>query len=91
MRSDKFLKVSRLILRREVAKQLCEDGDVMINGKAAKPSSEVNPGDTLVLHLGRKRLTALVKEIRPYASKADASKLYEITQDDTVVQEEAHD
>ena len=83
MRIDKFLKVSRLILRREVAKQLCEDGDVMINGKAAKPSSEVNPCDTLILRL--------VKEIRPYASKADASKLYEITQDDTVVQEEAHD
>ena len=73
MRIDKFLKVSRLILRREVAKQLGEAGDAM------------------VLHWGRKRLIALVKEIRPYASKADASKLYEITQDDTVVQEEAHD
>lgn len=91
MRIDKFLKVSRLILRREVAKQLCDDGDVLINGKAAKPSSEVLPGDTLVLCLGRKRLTAVVKEIRPYASKADASKLYDITQDENVAQEASHD
>lgn len=84
MRIDKFLKVSRLILRREVAKELCDDGDVSINGKPAKPSSEVNPGDTLTLTLGRKRLTVLVKEIRPFAAKADACKLYEITRDEII-------
>ncbi len=84
MRIDKFLKVSRLILRREIAKELCDDGDVSINGKSAKPSSEVNAGDTLVLSLGRKRLTVVVKEIRPFASKSDASKLYEIIKDETV-------
>lgn len=84
MRIDKFLKVSRLILRREIAKELCEDGDVCINGKSAKPSSEVNPGDTITLTLGRKRLTVLVKEIRPFASKSDAGKLYEITQDEII-------
>lgn len=84
MRIDKFLKVSRLILRREIAKELCNDGDVSINGKSAKPSSEVNAGDTLVLSLGRKRLTVVVKEIRPFASKSDASKLYEIITDETI-------
>ncbi len=82
MRIDKFLKVSRLILRREIAKELCDDGDVSINGKPAKPSTEVNAGDTLTLTLGRKRLTVVVKEIRPFASKADASKLYEITREE---------
>ncbi len=88
MRIDKFLKVSRLILRREVAKQLCDDGDVSINGKPAKPSSEVSPGDTLTLRLGRKQITVSVKETRPFASKADASKLYEIIRDETLTQEE---
>ncbi len=84
MRIDKFLKVSRLILRREIAKELCDDGDVSINGKSAKPSSEVNVGDTLVLSLGRKRLTVVIKEVRPFASKSDASKLYEIIKDETI-------
>ncbi len=84
MRIDKFLKVSRLILRREIAKELCDDGDVSINGKSAKPSSEVNVGDTLVLSLGRKCLTVVIKEVRPFASKSDASKLYEIIKDETI-------
>ena len=84
MRIDKFLKVSRLVLRREVAKKLCDDGDVVLNGKAAKPSSEINPGDTLVLSLGRRKVTATIKEIRPFASKADASSLYEIISDESI-------
>ncbi|HBS02365.1 MAG TPA: hypothetical protein DEA63_00610 [Firmicutes bacterium] len=88
MRIDKFLKVSRLILRREVAKQLCDDGDVSINGKPAKPSSEVNPDDVLTLRLGRKRITVSVRETRPFASKADAAKLYEIIRDETLTQED---
>ncbi len=84
MRIDKFLKVSRLVLRREVAKKLCDDGDVLLNGKAAKPSSEINPGDTLVLSLGRRKVTVRIKEIRPFASKADASSLYEIISDESI-------
>jgi len=46
MRIDKFLKVTRLTKRRETAKELCDDGDVFINGKAAKAMSEVEAGDT---------------------------------------------
>ncbi len=83
MRIDKFLKVSRLVLRREVAKKLCDDGDVILNGKAAKPSSEISPGDTLVLSLGRRKITVAIREIRPFASKADASSLYEIISDES--------
>lgn len=84
MRIDKFLKVSRLVLRREVAKELCEDGDVLLNGKPAKPSSEISPGDTLVLSLGRRKVTASIKEIRPFASKSDAASLYEIIADESI-------
>ncbi len=84
MRIDKFLKVSRLVLRREVAKKLCDDGDVLLNGKQAKPSSEISPGDTLILSLGRRRVTVSIKEIRPFASKSDAASLYEIISDESI-------
>lgn len=84
MRTDKFLKVSRLVLRREVAKKLCDDGDVVLNGKAAKPSSEISAGDSLVLSLGRRKVTVRIKEIRPFASKSDAAALYEIISDESI-------
>ena len=83
MRTDKFLKVSRLVLRREVAKKLCDDGDIILNGKPAKPSSEISPGDTVVLLLGKRKVTVTIKEIRPFASKQDASSLYEIISDES--------
>lgn len=84
MRVDKFLKVSRLIKRREVAKELCDDGDVWINGKTAKPSSEIAEGDELKLGLGRHLLTIRVLSVRPYASKADAQSMYRIEADETL-------
>lgn len=84
MRIDKFLKVSRLVLRREVAKKLCDDGDVLLNGKQAKPSSEISPGDTLTLSLGRRKVIVSIKEVRPFASKSDAANLYEIISDESL-------
>ena len=47
MRLDKFLKVSRLIKRRTVANEACDAGRVMVNGKAAKASAQVKPGDVI--------------------------------------------
>lgn len=82
MRIDKFLKVTRLIKRRETAKELCDDGDVTINGKAAKPMSEIKEGDAFILVLGRHRITAKVLSVRPFAKKEEASKMYEILTDE---------
>lgn len=82
MRIDKFLKVTRLIKRRETAKELCDDGDVLINGKRAKPMSEVAAGDELTLSLGRHTIVAKILEVREFANKEQASKLYEIVSDD---------
>lgn len=82
MRLDKFLKVSRLVKRREVAKQLCDGGDVLINGKPAKPSVEVVPGDELTLHLGRHTIVAKALEIKPYANKDQAGDMYQIISDE---------
>ncbi len=79
MRIDKFLKVSRLVKRREVAKELCEDGDVLLNGKVAKAMTEVKEGDSLILILGNRKIHALIREVRPYAKKEEASEMVEIT------------
>ena len=78
---DKFLKVARIIKRREIAKELCDDGDVFSNGRKAKAMTEVNPGDHIVLHLGRHELEIVVKDVRPYAKKEETSNMYEIVRD----------
>ena len=81
MRVDKFLKVSRLIKRREVAKELCDAGLVRFNDKEAKPSTEVKPGDVLTLRLGRHTLVVRVLALLPHATKDTAATMYEIVED----------
>lgn len=56
MRLDKFLKVSRLIKRRTVAKEVCDAGRVEVNGRPAKSATEVKPGDTIVIGFGPRQL-----------------------------------
>lgn len=84
MRIDKFLKVSRLIKRRETAKELCDDGDVLINQKTAKPMSEIKEGDIVSLSLGKHLIEIKVKEIRPFAKKEQAAAMFEIVLDKTL-------
>ena len=84
MRIDKFLKVSRLIKRREVAKELCDAGLVLLNNKPVKPSSEVVGGETLVMTLGRRKLEVRILDVRPFANKEQAGSLYEIISDKTI-------
>ena len=62
MRLDKFLKVSRIIKRRTVAKEACDKGIVTINGKQAKSSSEVKIGDVLEITFGEKKMKSSIKE-----------------------------
>ena len=73
MRLDKFLKVSRIIKRRTVAKEACDKGIVTINGKVAKSSSEVNIGDLLEIKFK-------INEIREHVLKNDAKEMYEIVE-----------
>lgn len=82
MRIDKWLKVSRLTKRREVAKELCDDGDVLLNNKVAKASSEVCAGDILTLIMGRHKITAKILAAKPYAKKDEAKEMYEILSDE---------
>ena len=52
MRIDKFLKNSRIIKRRTVAKEACEQGRITVNGKVAKPGNEVDTGDEIYISFG---------------------------------------
>lgn len=78
MRLDKYLKVSRLIKRRTVAKDVCTGGKIEINGKVAKAATEVNVGDIIALHFRDKTLSVKVKEIRENVRANEANTLYEI-------------
>jgi ribosomal 50S subunit-recycling heat shock protein len=78
MRLDKFLKVSRIIKRRTVANEACAGGCVKINGKTAKPSSEVKPGDVLELTLGQRAARYEVVRVTEHALKQDASAMYRV-------------
>ena len=84
MRLDKYLKVTRLIKRRTVANDACDAGRVSINGKPAKPMSEVSVGDELVLLLGKHKVTTKVLVVREFARKDEAKEMYEILKDEII-------
>ncbi|KRL11806.1 RNA-binding S4 domain-containing protein [Lentilactobacillus otakiensis DSM 19908 = JCM 15040] len=76
------MKVSRIIKRRSVAKEIADKGRIFINGRAAKSSTEVKPNDEVVIKFGNKTLTILVKELLDTTKKDDAERMYEITSED---------
>ena len=78
MRIDKFLKNSRIIKRRQVAKEACENGRVTINGNPAKPGSDIDQGDLIEIVFGKSNLKVKVKDIIDGAKKVDASEMYEV-------------
>lgn len=80
MRVDKFLKNSRLIKRRTVAKDACDQGRVFINDKPAKAGSEVKVGDIIRVEFGQSSVSARVLELVDSCKKEAAEKMYEIIQ-----------
>ena len=76
MRLDKYLKVSRLIKRRTVANEACDNGLVTVNDKPARASYEVKEGDKISLRFGARTITVEVLSISETAGKADAPTLY---------------
>jgi len=83
MRLDKFLKVSRLIKRRTVANEICTAGRVQVNGRPAKPGTEVKPGDVLEIGFGTGATRVRILNIRETVRKEEAESLYEIMADGT--------
>ena len=78
MRLDKYLKVSRLIKRRTVAKEMIDAGRVKINGRIAKPGSEVKIGDQLEIGFGQRQIKAEILEIRDNVRTEEAAGLYRL-------------
>ncbi|MGF6374969.1 ribosomal 50S subunit-recycling heat shock protein [Clostridiales Family XIII bacterium PM5-7] len=78
MRIDKYLKNSRLIKRRTVAKDACDQGRVSVNGKVAKAGTELKEGDELHIEFGNSSITAKVLKLTESPRKEDAVDMYEI-------------
>ena len=76
MRLDKFLKVSRLIKRRTVANEACDNGLVEVNGRPARASYEVKVGDRITLRFGVRTVTVEVVSVQETVRQADAGALY---------------
>lgn len=81
MRIDKYLKLSRIIKRRSIAKEACQAGKVFINGIKASPDSKVNIQDKLEVHFGSRSMSVRVLDIKEHVLKDDASSLYEVISD----------
>ena len=76
MRLDKYLKVSRLIKRRTVANEACDNGRISVNGRVVKASYEVKPGDKIAISLGERTVAVEVLVVADNVRKDDAVTMY---------------
>jgi len=76
MRIDKYLKVSRLIKRRSVASEACTAGRISVNGRVAKASCSVTPGDVIEIRFGERTLKVEVISVSEHVAKSDALTMY---------------
>ncbi|GAF14271.1 ribosome-associated heat shock protein [Bacillus sp. JCM 19046] len=83
MRLDKFLKVSRLIKRRTLAKEVSDQGRIAVNGQTAKAGTTIKAGDELTIRFGQKIVTVRIDDVRETTRKDAAAEMY------TIVKEEA--
>ncbi|MBE6981229.1 MAG: RNA-binding S4 domain-containing protein [Ruminococcaceae bacterium] len=76
MRLDKYLKVSRLIKRRTVANEACDNGRISVNGRVVKASYEVKVGDKLEITMGPRTVAVEVVQVADNVRKDDAGMMY---------------
>ena len=76
MRLDKYLKVSRLIKRRTVANEACDNERVTVNGRVARASYDVKVGDVIAIRFGQKTLCVEVLTVADNVGKDAASAMY---------------
>ena len=76
MRLDKYLKISRLIKRRTVANEACDNGRVTLNGRAARASAEVKPGDVIGISFGNRETRVEVLAVQDNVRKEAAGDLF---------------
>ena len=84
MRLDKYLKISRVIKRRTLAKDIIDIGLVKVNGKQGKPSTDIKENDIIELSLGERILTIKVLSLLQYARKDNASEMYQIINENVI-------
>ncbi|MGI5901411.1 MAG: RNA-binding S4 domain-containing protein [Desulfitobacteriia bacterium] len=82
MRLDKFLKVSRLIKRRTVAKEVCEGQKVSVNQRLAKPSTDVQPGDIIAIDMKNRLLEVQVLATPSSIRAEEAHTLFSVLKDE---------
>ena len=76
MRLDKFLKVSRLIKRRTVANEACDNGRISVNGRVVKASYDVKVGDKIEISMGTRTVAVEVLLVAETGRKDDAAAMY---------------
>lgn len=89
MRLDKFLKVSRLIKRRTVAKDVSGAGKILVNSRPAKAATAVKVGDKLTLLFGRREVVVEILEIADTKRADQAAEMYKIISEQTIADEDA--
>ncbi|MFY0761118.1 RNA-binding S4 domain-containing protein [Metabacillus dongyingensis] len=87
MRLDKFLKVSRLIKRRTLAKEVSDQGRITINGTVGKASSIVKLGDELAIRFGQKRIIVKIENLQDSSKKEDAAGMYSLVKEEKISEE----
>lgn len=88
MRIDKFLKVSRILKRRTVSKELALNQRIEINGRVVKPSHEVLVGDIVGITFGNRKMEVRVLSVKEVKKKTEAADMYEIVSESRVEREE---
>lgn len=88
MRLDKYLKTARILKRRTVSKELADQQRVYVNGKIAKPSTEVKIGDLIKVIFGYRELTVRVLMIQKQVNKSDAALMFEVVEEKLLKKEQ---
>ncbi|WP_204172813.1 RNA-binding S4 domain-containing protein [Staphylococcus sp. GDY8P72P] len=84
MRLDKYLKVSRLVKRRTLAKEISDQGRITVNGSVAKAGTDVKVDDELVIRFGQKIITIKVTGLSEHATKENAKDMFELLKEERV-------
>lgn len=82
LRLDKYLKVSRLVKRRTVAKEMCQKGRILVNGQVAKPGTNIKMNDEIAIQFGQKLVTVRVDAIREMIKKEEATTMYTVLREE---------
>jgi len=85
MRLDKYLKISRIIKRRVIAKEACDGGRVAVNGHTAKAGSEIKAGDIMEIRFGNRVGRYEILDVKEIVRKENAAEMYKILEEDAEV------